>query len=160
LPNCEFQQLYIATRDGFAAKDFHQFCDNKGPTLTIIQSSEGYLFGGYSADSWDVSGQYKYNIESFIFTLINPHDIAPTIYHHDPSNKESIHCEPSTGPSFGYWDIRVEINSNIDKYSTTFFFSKVYKDTTGKGPITFTGEQEFTTSEIEVWVVILQAGNK
>jgi hypothetical protein len=33
--------LYQATRDGFGSGDFHKSCDNKGPTVTIIKTTNG-----------------------------------------------------------------------------------------------------------------------
>ena len=44
--------LYRASRDGWAASNFHSCCDNKGPTVTVIKS-ENYIFGGYSEAQWD-----------------------------------------------------------------------------------------------------------
>ena len=35
--------IYRATRDGFKAKDFHDKCDEKGPTLTIIKTTTGHV---------------------------------------------------------------------------------------------------------------------
>eukprot|EP00957_Ditylum_brightwellii_P000029 1986-Ditylum_brightwellii.AAC.1 len=44
--------LYRASRDGWEASDFHEKCNNQGPTLTVIQSTEGYIFGGFCDISW------------------------------------------------------------------------------------------------------------
>ena len=43
--------LYLASADGKTAKDFHRCCDNKGPTLVVIESGK-YVFGGYTSKSW------------------------------------------------------------------------------------------------------------
>lgn len=43
--------LYLASADGKTAKDFHRCCDNKGPTLLVIESGK-YVFGGYTSKSW------------------------------------------------------------------------------------------------------------
>ena len=40
-----YNQIYKATRDGGTGKNFHSYCDNKGPTLTLINSTNGYIFG-------------------------------------------------------------------------------------------------------------------
>jgi hypothetical protein len=40
-----------ASRDGWAASRFHAGCDNKGPTVTIVQVGR-YIFGGYTDVSW------------------------------------------------------------------------------------------------------------
>ena len=43
--------LYRASEHGYTAKFFHNYCDDKGPTLIIIKSSEGWIFGGYTTQS-------------------------------------------------------------------------------------------------------------
>ena len=43
--------LYRASRDGWAASNFHSCCDNKGPTVTVIKSGN-YIFGGYTEHEW------------------------------------------------------------------------------------------------------------
>ena len=44
--------LYRASRNGWAASNFHSCCDSKGPTVTVIKSGN-YIFGGYTDQSWD-----------------------------------------------------------------------------------------------------------
>ena len=47
--NKQFELLYRGTRDGFGSKEFHQKCDGKGPSLTLIKSKPfGRIFGGYT----------------------------------------------------------------------------------------------------------------
>ena len=46
--------IYRASEHEYTAKSFHQYCDNKGPTLVLIKSSEGWIFGGYTTQSWKV----------------------------------------------------------------------------------------------------------
>ena len=50
---------YRANSYTYLAKFFHYYCDNKGPTLIIIKSSGGWIFGGYTNQSW--SGNRIYN---------------------------------------------------------------------------------------------------
>jgi len=40
------------SRDGFSAKMFHDICDGKGPTITIIESDAGKIFGGFTSLAW------------------------------------------------------------------------------------------------------------
>ena len=49
---CRFVLLYRASRDGWAASNFHACCDNKGPTVTVVKSGES-IFGGFTEQSWD-----------------------------------------------------------------------------------------------------------
>ena len=43
--------IFRANSNGKTAADFHRCCDNKGPTLIVIQSG-GNIFGGYTSKSW------------------------------------------------------------------------------------------------------------
>ncbi len=52
----QWKLLYRSSEHGYTAKSFHEYCDNKGPTLVIIKSSEGWIFGGYTTRSWSGYG--------------------------------------------------------------------------------------------------------
>ncbi len=52
--------LYQSSEHGYTAESFHKYCDNvKCPTLIVIKSSGGWIFGGYTTKSW--SGWRIYN---------------------------------------------------------------------------------------------------
>ena len=55
----DMKLLYRASEHGYTAKSFHEYCDDKGPTLIIIKSSEGWIFGGYTTQSWSGDGIYN-----------------------------------------------------------------------------------------------------
>jgi len=63
--------LYIASRDGDAASDFHSACDDQGPTVVLVQTESGDVFGGYAGISWDSpgGGYAKISTDSFLFKL-------------------------------------------------------------------------------------------
>ena len=49
----KWKLLYRASEHGYTGQSFHEYCDNvRGPTLIIIKSSEGCIFGGYTTQSW------------------------------------------------------------------------------------------------------------
>eukprot|EP00957_Ditylum_brightwellii_P175044 13327643-Ditylum_brightwellii.AAC.1 len=50
--------LYRASRDGWQASNFHAKCDNQGPTLTVIRTTGGYIFGGYCDTPWSSASGY------------------------------------------------------------------------------------------------------
>ena len=61
-PNKEikFKLLFNKSRDGSYGNDFHRYCDNKGPTLTLIHTNKGKIFGGYTPINWEsLDGEYK-----------------------------------------------------------------------------------------------------
>jgi len=156
LPNAKkFTLIYKATKDGFRCEDFHKNCDDKGPTLTIVQSPPGpYIFGGYTSQDWDCSGQYKADKHAFIFTLVNPHNLPPTKYSIKPDRiQHAICCHPSGCSIFGTFDLVIPPHSNQSEESISQF-PVSYEDTTGKGNTTFTGKRLYQTSEVEVYSVI------
>ncbi len=52
----KYKLLYRASEHRYAACTFHEYCDNaKGPTLIVIKSSRGWIFGGYTTQSWSGS---------------------------------------------------------------------------------------------------------
>jgi len=156
LPQKRFVLIYKASRDGFDSKDFHKKCDNKGATLVVIQSSEGgYLFGGYTAASWSGNDVYKTDPTAFLFTLSNPHSIPPTQYPVKPDETQhAIFCQQSSCAIFGNgYDIALESNSHANGESSVGF-PWSYVTTTNKGTSTFTGSDEFMTSEVEVYSVL------
>jgi hypothetical protein len=40
--------LFRASRDGWLGEDFHNNCDNKGPTIVMIKTINGYTVGGFT----------------------------------------------------------------------------------------------------------------
>ena len=51
--DCKWKLLYRSSEHGYTAESFHEYCDNvKGPTLIVINSSGGWIFGGYTTKSW------------------------------------------------------------------------------------------------------------
>ena len=52
----KWKLLFRATENKNIAKSFHECCDDKGPTLLIIKSTDGWIFGGYTTQSWDGKG--------------------------------------------------------------------------------------------------------
>jgi hypothetical protein len=47
-----YNLLYRASKNGWTCSNFHNCCDNKGPTLVVIKYGN-YIFGGYTEESWD-----------------------------------------------------------------------------------------------------------
>jgi TLD len=55
--------------DGFEATKFHELCDNKGATVSLIKTTENHNFGGFTTVSWDTSGNFKEDKRSFLFSV-------------------------------------------------------------------------------------------
>ncbi|TNV79826.1 hypothetical protein FGO68_gene9460 [Halteria grandinella] len=145
--NFNFSLLYRATSDGFGAKDFHRTCDNKGPTLTIILTTEGFIIGGYTSEHWDCSNQWKRSYDGWLFTIAHPHPFT-----RKEGGEGGIQCRGGYGAYFGGGDIKIWDNSNRNRESyvhgggTSYEYGGVHL-LNGEG-------KTFITKEIEVYQVI------
>jgi hypothetical protein len=89
--------LYSGSVHGFEASKFHSLCDNKGPTLSIIKTTSGHTFGGYTKASWEsLSGVWKHDASSFLFSVDKL-----TKYPITKDYDKAILCNSSFGPIFG-----------------------------------------------------------
>ena len=61
--------MYRGSRDGWMSKDFHSLCDNKGATITLIKTDDGWVCGGFTSLSWDTSGSWKCDQLSMLFSV-------------------------------------------------------------------------------------------
>ena len=67
--NFNFKLLYKASTDGDTKNIFHNKCDNQGPTVSIIESNDGHIFGGYASQSWDKNTHFISDVNSFLFNI-------------------------------------------------------------------------------------------
>jgi len=61
--------LYMASMDGDAISDFSAVYDNESPTLIIVESNNGFVFGGYTDKQWSTSGEWQTSSNAFLFRL-------------------------------------------------------------------------------------------
>ena len=47
-----WKRCFNARDHSYSAASFHELCDNKGPTVTLIEVDEYYVFGGYNDQAW------------------------------------------------------------------------------------------------------------
>jgi hypothetical protein len=95
----KWRLIYRATTDSFGSDKFHLKCDNIPNTLIIINTVNSYVFGGFSSEAWDESGQYKDDPKSFLFSFINP-DNKPLKLNYIGTGK-AMYCHANNGPTFG-----------------------------------------------------------
>ena len=100
--NITYKLLYRATKDGNNMQIFHNKCDNIMGTLTIIKTTKGMRFGGYTEQIWNDDNKKEVQRKDgknvcFCFSL----DLFK-IYNFDYNNKNdhSIHGYYNNGPYF------------------------------------------------------------
>jgi hypothetical protein len=152
--------LYRGSEHGFRAQNFHERCDGKPNTLTIIQSKEesGFpsrIFGGFTPVRWESEGNTKGEIEgaaSFLFNL-NPADgSGPRKYPLKINHKnEAIFCRDNAGPSFGIaCDLHICDNCNTAR-SSHVTCGTSYESDGKEENVQFTLSRNFYVQEIEVF---------
>ena len=91
--------LYRGSRDGFEADDFHRLCDKKDKTLTVIQTTKGYIFGGFTNQSWSSGDVWRHDNIAFLFSLVNKFN-KPFLCNIVNYSKAQL-SNPKAGPCFG-----------------------------------------------------------
>ena len=144
--------LYRGTRDGMTALNFHQKCDNQGPTITVAKTSQGYIFGGYADKDWDSrlysSGAWDSSDKAFIFGLHchagqDPVKLAIKNTH----QHTAYYQQPGHGPIFGSGnDLRLTPGS-----SSSSNIGHTYELPPGWNAHSFAGSSSFFLAEIEVF---------
>jgi hypothetical protein len=148
--------LYRGSRDGFGAADFHAKCDDKGATVTIVKSTEGCIFGGYSDQSWK-SNIYGFKSSScaFLFSIVNPAGLAPIkLPLTGERNNKAVCCYSLYGPVFGVgYDLCIRDKCNTVKNSSSRLGGS-YTLPPGQDKYTFLARSKFfLVAEIEVFAV-------
>jgi hypothetical protein len=120
-PSDKLTLLYRATRDGFGSDDFHSKCDGHSNTLTIIKAKQSkFIFGGFTAVSWNSSSKWKSDANAYIFSLTNKEN-RPLKMKIDPNyHKYAIYSHSLYGPRFGMGDdifIANNANTTMDSCS-------------------------------------------
>jgi hypothetical protein len=149
--------LYRGSRDGFKASNFHEKCDNQSNTLTLIETTKDFIFGGFTPIAWSSSGGGKPDNsgKSFLFSLKNPRNSEPRKFML-MSGRNAIYCDSSYGPVFyGNSDMAVCDNCNTATDNWTNLGGSYVNDTGIHGKLVFTGEYTFTVKEIEVFTIAL-----
>ena len=115
----DFSLLYRSSRDGIAPTNFHTRCDNKGCTLTIIETTCGRVIGGYSNISWTTYPQHITADKAFLFVLANSGLSSPCkLKLKIAGGTNAIFSSSSYGPTFGgAQDMIVDGASQVKWYS-------------------------------------------
>ena len=155
LDDRKWSLLYRGSRDGFEASDFNTHCNDKPNTLTIVQSTNGNIFGGFTSAQWDLSSSWQFDKSAFIYSLVNKEN-RPLLFEHSSSDTSSIYSSPSYGPLFGSGkDLVIYSSSNMNttNYSNLgkTYTHPEYPLGSEKARKILAGSQFFKVQEIEVF---------
>ncbi|CAG8584807.1 29798_t:CDS:2 [Racocetra persica] len=104
--NCkhDFKLILRGSQDGFTPKKFHDHCDGKGPTLTVLREKQsGEILGGYNPLNWYsmVAGSYSPTSSSFIFSLGDKVFNFDRVLSKIVDRNKAIYQNGNYGPCFG-----------------------------------------------------------
>jgi hypothetical protein len=139
----EFKLLFRGTRDGFLTGKFHEICDNRSSTVTILKvKGNSEIIGGYNPIVWRSDYCYGTTKDSFIFSFndgINNYILSRVV-----DEQYAIYNGSLYGPSFGNGDIRI--------WWRHLFFKNSCKKASYEKPIR--EPEEFSIEEWEVFQVV------
>ena len=146
-----FKLIFKMTKDGSEGKNFHKFCDKKGPTLILIKTNKNRIFGGFTPLDWENNAKPKYDQsnQTFIFSLnLNKKFDMINI------DKKAIQgFSTDYGPNFGDYDFGLTKNlkegMTYANSSCNYLSNDELELTGGKG-----NDDTFVTEEFEVYQVI------
>ena len=156
--NVIYKLLFRATKDGNSPESFHQKCDNIKGTLTIIKTTKGMRFGGYTECTWNTDSGNTVNKKDangigFCYSL----DLFK-IYNNTNEAESTIRCYAKEGPDFyggdAYmFDIYFPIESNT---SSNTGYKKEYKSFGNfeKDYEINNGENKFLMQELEIFQIL------
>ncbi|PFX14290.1 hypothetical protein AWC38_SpisGene21565, partial [Stylophora pistillata] len=144
---------YRASFHDWHVHTFHNNCDGKRNTVTIVEAGQ-YVFGGYTDIPWESSGGWTSTPNAFLFSLHNTEGLAPFKSVVKMPNKAMYRCS-SCGPMFGPGpDIYIADNAAINSNSeANFGYNNGYSVPSGvqNKETLLAGSHLFTPDEWEVF---------
>jgi hypothetical protein len=130
---------YRATRDGWTNANVQAKCLNQSRLLFVVRSAAGHLFGGFLAATYVNNGCWINDPQAFLFTLTNPHNVAPTML---PVSNRTYAFHPQFLVCFGGGNdlaIYEHAHTQTGSYSN---LTHSYTDSTGRGNNLFSGAKQ------------------
>ena len=157
-PQATFQRIYDATTDGWKSDDFHRCCDGKGWTLTIAETTEDFIFGGFTTAEWESQPSWppipKRCPHSFLFS-VNEGSKYPVT----SEDKRAIDCLSDWCAAFGWNDLVIKSDSNDNTKSWCNANHESFQLPAAKGseyPSINGGEKNFQLKQFEVYSVTVR----
>ena len=137
---------------------FHRLCNGRANTLTIVKSTTGYIFGGYTSIAWSSVGEFRSDSTAFLFTLTNPTNKPMKLNIKTGQEQKAVWHRSRDGPVFGDgYDLFVydESNTNLNNWVYSLSYDAPNGQTGEAGGKFIHGGSTnyFQTVEVEVFQV-------
>ncbi|XP_078382576.1 uncharacterized protein LOC144665245 isoform X2 [Oculina patagonica] len=148
---------YRQSLHGDLDSTFHEKCDGKRNTVTIVRVKE-FVFGGYTDIPWesnDTDTDYKWygsTSKAFIFSLHNNENLGP-FKSMVTNSKEAIYFKRYYGPTFGTRDIHIDRHGNSKTNTSTTNLGNDYDvpNNIQDSETVLAGVHKFHPDEVEVF---------
>ena len=138
--------LFDSSFNGDSAYEFHKRCDLKYNTISIIETTSGHRFGGYTSECFESPNEYfdKKDNLSFVFSLdkMKIYDVI--------KGKYAISCDKNYGPYFRDDHICI-VDEFLTKESGTCIKGKGFNTT--KNYELNSGKKYFTIKRLQVFQI-------
>uniref|UniRef100_A0A8C3XVM6 TLDc domain-containing protein n=1 Tax=Chelydra serpentina TaxID=8475 RepID=A0A8C3XVM6_CHESE len=97
----QFSLLYKASVHGYNTSIFHAKCDAQGPTIAVAYNGSGYIFGGFTSQSYVSSGAYINDEKAFLFRLKGKEGVLSPLKIPVKTATSAVYDHSTSGPNFG-----------------------------------------------------------
>lgn len=117
--------LYKGSVHGFNVNTFHYICNRQGPTVAVAYNASGYIFGGFTVQSYSSSGAYLNDDKAFLFRLKGKENESSPVKIPVKNAQEAVYDNGEYGPYFGAGSLillsenkaAVATNPNVASYA-------------------------------------------
>lgn len=144
-----WQQLFNTAVDGESFSVFANLVRKKGPTVVVVRDDEGFVFGFFASQSWEMNASFRGTAESFVFSVLPVLKIFTATGYNDHfmylnQNQQTLPNGMGIGGQFGYFGIWIDSEFGKGSCSPTC--------TTFSCP-QLSSRPEFIIRSLEVWAV-------
>lgn len=82
------RKKFTASEDGFDSNSFYSYCSGLSPSILVIKSNWGSIFGAFTSIPWQIDAGYSLSNNTFLFSLTNDRifeikerDLEYAVYH-------------------------------------------------------------------------------
>ncbi|EXX57326.1 uncharacterized protein OCT59_012911 [Rhizophagus irregularis] len=143
----EFKLILRGSRDGFSPSKFHEICDNKSHTISIIKVKDSNeILGGYNPLSWNSKGGYDITKDSFILSFKNKENIGNYVLSRVKNENYAIFNHINGGPLFGFGEFCLFGENGYDQSCCSYYgcYDKSIRET----------KDNFSVEEYEIFQIL------
>ncbi|CAG2199486.1 unnamed protein product [Mytilus edulis] len=147
----EWRLLFCNSLNGDSFSQLVGHIVNKGPSIIIVKDKDGYIFGGYSSQGWELGPKFYGSADCFLFTITPQYGVYTTTGYNDNfmylnQGQETLPNGLGMGGQFNYFGFWID-------HSFNHGHSKAGPRCTTYGSPQLSKSADFTVEMVEVWAV-------